>query len=117
MPGIVVNPTTQPVPVQPNATPAAATGATPAVRPSTPGVQPPGTPNPTGQHNVQQAGANRSGRYAPVRSPEVLGSFKPKSEPASPASGNIFGDSLMSEKSLDEVILAYLADDLDDKKR
>jgi hypothetical protein len=72
--------------------------------------------NPTGQHNAQP-GANRSGRYAPVRSPEVLGSFKPKSEPASPASGNIFGDSLMSEKSLDEVILAYLADDLDDKKR
>jgi hypothetical protein len=49
-----------------------------------------------------------------VRSPEILGSFKPRE---GAATGNIFGDGLMSEKSLDEVILAYLAEDLDDTKR
>ena len=47
-----------------------------------------------------------------MRAPEILGSFKGKAESAS-----IFGDGMMSEKSLDEVILAYLADDLDDNKR
>jgi hypothetical protein len=114
-PGIVVNPTTQPSPVQPAMTNTSQTGAVAGVRPSNPNV--PAGPQATGQHSAQPAGsASRTGRYAPVRSPEVLGSFKPKSEP-SPASGNIFGDSLMSEKSLDEVILAYLAEDLDDKKR
>lgn len=56
--------------------------------------------------------ASRSGRYASVRSPEVFGSFKNK--PQGPTS--IFGDALISEKSLDEVILAYLAEELDESK-
>ena len=41
-----------------------------------------------------------------------LGGTAPAAAPAS-----IFGDGLMSEKSLDEVILAYLAEDLDEPKR
>ena len=32
-----------------------------------------------------------------------------------PTSDNIFGGDLISEKSLDEVILAYLSEDLNDK--
>lgn len=87
----------------------------PVQRPSTAGM-----PSVQGPSAVNAVGAgpasNRSGRYGSVRAPEVLTSFKPKSEPG-PTGGNIFGDSLMSEKSLDEVILAYLAEDLDDKKR
>jgi hypothetical protein len=42
----------------------------------------------------------------------------PPVEPASsktPTSDNIFGGDLISEKSLDEVILAYLSEDLNDK--
>jgi hypothetical protein len=96
------------IPGSPNSSPAIPSPAAAAAAAQQPAPAPPGTPpNPS---------AKRSGRYAPVRAPEVLHSFKPKSEP-SPASGNIFGDALMSEKSLDEVILAYLADDLDEKKR
>ena len=119
----------------PAATPAADPAAGPARRPSSPAIavtstatgpqpqpQPAQRPSVTAMAAAQPAAgagtaqSNRSGRYAPVRSPEVLGSFKPKAEPA-PTTGNIFGDAMMSEKSLDEVILAYLAEDLDDKKR
>lgn len=118
-PGVVVNPTTQPA--FPGPAPGQ-TGSMPAIRPSSPGIPvnpAPAAVSPSATSPAlpqQPQGANRSGRYAPVRAPDVLHSFKPKSEP-SPASGNIFGDTLMSEKSLDEVILAYLAEDLDDKKR
>jgi hypothetical protein len=41
---------------------------------------------------------------------------QPQAAPSSPAaSDNIFGGDLISEKSLDEVILAYLSEDLNDK--
>ena len=90
--------------------------AQPTQRPSSTGIPAVQSPSAVSPGAAQ---SNRSGRYAPVRSPEVLTSFKPKTEPApaAAASANIFGDALMSEKSLDEVILAYLAEDLDDKKR
>jgi hypothetical protein len=39
----------------------------------------------------------------------------PEPEPKPAASDNIFGGDLISEKSLDEVILAYLSEDLNDK--
>lgn len=102
-------------PVAPRApgTPSSASlHATPAVRPA---AGTPATPvRPTGADPAAAAGSTnppsaRSGRYAPVRSPEVLSSFRGKSE------ASLFGDGMMSEKSLDEVILAYLADDLEDK--
>lgn len=47
------------------------------------------------------------GRYAPSRPASIFGS----SRPAEGAS--IFGEELISEKSLDEVILSYLAEDLE----
>jgi hypothetical protein len=45
--------------------------------------------------------------------PEVVAAQQEKPRPA-PASGTIFGENLISEKSLDEVILGYLAEDLAD---
>ncbi|MEC7520315.1 MAG: hypothetical protein VYE22_10645 [Myxococcota bacterium] len=57
-----------------------------------------------------------SGRYAPTR-PAVAsgGSHRPAARPPDPASESIFGSDLLSEKSLDEVILSYLAEDVDDE--
>jgi hypothetical protein len=48
------------------------------------------------------------GRYAASRPAAIFGSTR---NPES--GGSIFGDDLISEKSLDEVILSYLSDDLD----
>ena len=49
-----------------------------------------------------------SGRYAASRPAAVFASGR-----NADAGGSIFGDDLISEKSLDEVILSYLSDDLD----
>ena len=49
-----------------------------------------------------------SGRYAASRPATVFSSGR-----TADAGGSIFGDDLISEKSLDEVILSYLSDDLD----
>lgn len=60
-----------------------------------------------------------SGRYGPTRpampvaATRVSRSSKPASRP-DPASESIFGGDLLSEKSLDEVILSYLAEDAED---
>ena len=49
-----------------------------------------------------------SGRYAASRPAAIFASGRNPD-----AGGSIFGDDLISEKSLDEVILSYLSDDLD----
>lgn len=54
---------------------------------------------------VEQVGSG--GRYAPSRPSSIFATTRP-AEGAS-----IFGEDLISEKSLDEVILSYLAEDLD----
>jgi hypothetical protein len=46
-------------------------------------------------------------RYAPSRPAAIFGEIPP------PDSRSIFGDKVISEKSLDEVILSYLAEDLE----
>ena len=46
-------------------------------------------------------------RYAPARPAAIFGS---QSRPQTP--NTIFGEDLISDKSLDEVILSYLAEDL-----
>ena len=51
-----------------------------------------------------------SGRYQTTR-PAAASAGRPASTPP----GSIFGSDLLSEKSLDEVILSYLAEDLDDE--
>lgn len=47
------------------------------------------------------------GRYAPTRPSSIFSAVRPPEGPS------IFGEDLISEKSLDEVILSYLAEDLD----
>ncbi len=51
--------------------------------------------------------------YAATRKPGLTSPVPPAPSRPQP-SGSIFGGDLVSEKSLDEVILSYLADDLDD---
>ncbi|MCW5837577.1 MAG: hypothetical protein KIS78_34610, partial [Labilithrix sp.] len=51
------------------------------------------------------------GRYAPARPAAIFGAS------AKQASPSIFSDDLVSDKSLDEVILSYLAEDLDPPRR
>lgn len=94
--------------------------------PSSVTVEPAGKPGPAGRpstshlaaagptRRASQAALSASGagdrRYAPTRPASIFGQAKP-------AQGKtIFGEDLISDKSLDEVILSYLAEDLDDKK-
>jgi hypothetical protein len=49
-----------------------------------------------------------SQRYSPARPPAIFSRSRPQS--------NIFGEDLISDKSLDEVILSYLAEDLEGEK-
>ncbi len=51
-----------------------------------------------------------SGRYAASRPAAIFSSSRPAE-----AGGSLFGDDLINEKSLDEVILSYLSEDLEDK--
>ena len=48
-----------------------------------------------------------TGRYAPSRPAAIFANTRPQE------GASIFGEDLISEKSLDEVILSYLAEDLD----
>ena len=50
--------------------------------------------------------ASSESRYAPARPAAIFGQSKP------PRGHSIFGEDLISDKSLDEVILSYLAEDL-----
>jgi hypothetical protein len=52
-------------------------------------------------------GAVAGGRYAPSRPASIFGASRPAE------GSSIFGEDLISEKSLDEVILSYLAEDLE----
>jgi hypothetical protein len=59
------------------------------------------------------AGNAEAPRYAPSRPAAIFAASRPQ------GGVSIFGEDLISEKSLDEVILGYLAEDLDapaDKK-
>jgi hypothetical protein len=56
-------------------------------------------------------GASVGNRYAPSRPAAIFGPNKPQE------GSSIFGEDLISEKSLDEVILSYLAEDLDSPKK
>jgi len=74
----------------------------------------PARPDPT---NEPAAAARASGRYGPTR-PAAPVTHTRSSKPAArpdPSSESIFGGDLLSEKSLDEVILSYLAEDIEDE--
>ncbi len=51
------------------------------------------------------------GRYAPARPAAIFGHARPQQ------GSSIFGEDLISDKSLDEVILSYLAEDLETDKK
>lgn len=84
-----------PVPGQVPAAPRPSASVRP---PSSPSVRPPGQKTPTG-------------RYALTRPASIFATSKPA------AQGSVFGEDLLSERSLDEVILGYLADDLEGEKK
>ncbi len=86
-----------PTPV-PGNVPAAPRPAASVRPPSSPSVRPPGQKTPTG-------------RYALTRPASIFATSKPA------AQGSVFGEDLLSERSLDEVILGYLADDLEGEKK
>jgi hypothetical protein len=74
---------------------------------------PPGPPAPKGTPPVRrpsQIPAAAERRYAPTRPAAIFGQGRPQQ------GKSIFGEDLISDKSLDEVILSYLAEDLDEKK-
>lgn len=56
-----------------------------------------------------------SGKYA-ATAPVAPRASQPGREAPKPKSDSLFGQDLLSDKSLDEVILSYLADELDEKK-
>jgi len=88
-----------------------------SVRP--PSMRPPGgsvRPPPAAHHSdSRQLAATSarppSGRYAMTRPASIFATNKPSTK------GSIFGEELISERSLDEVILAYLAEDLEGDKK
>jgi hypothetical protein len=55
---------------------------------------------------ARSSGGSADGRYAPARPAAIFGQARPHQ-------GSIFGEDLISDKSLDEVILSYLAEDLE----
>jgi hypothetical protein len=67
----------------------------------------PRPPKPKSEHPPAAAPANDAGqgRYAPARPAAIFGQARPQQS-------SIFGEDLISDKSLDEVILSYLAEDL-----
>jgi hypothetical protein len=103
-----------PVPPLTQAATSAPRAPTPApsaasARPAKPGQSAP-SPGPARKPAPSTPAAGER-RYAPTRPAAIFG--QPRPQPSKSA----FGDDLISDKSLDEVILSYLAEDLDDKKK
>ncbi|WP_394843398.1 hypothetical protein LZC95_40920 [Pendulispora brunnea] len=60
---------------------------------------------------LPQTATGSEGRYAPARPAAIFGHARPQQ------GSSIFGEDLISDKSLDEVILSYLAEDLEADKK
>jgi hypothetical protein len=84
----------------------------PAGRPAGPapaaGRPPSSSPMPAA---ARAPGAAGERRYAPTRPASIFGQARPQQ------GKSIFGEDLISDKSLDEVILSYLAEDLEGEKK
>jgi hypothetical protein len=87
----------------------------PRVDPPEPGATslPPstGVADATGRAVDATSGAGSERRYAPTRPAAIFGQVRPQQ------GKSMFGEDLIGDKSLDEVILSYLAEDLDDEKK
>jgi hypothetical protein len=70
-------------------------------------LTPPSTAAQQGPPSVPASAGGQQGRYAPSRPASIFGNARPQE------GSSIFGEDLISEKSLDEVILSYLAEDLE----
>lgn len=68
-------------------------------------------PPPSQPSSPDRTGPASGNRYAPSRPAAIFGASRPQE------GSSIFGEDLISEKSLDEVILSYLAEDLDAPKK
>lgn len=68
---------------------------------------PPNRQSPAPATPQATATASAASRYAPSRPASIFATTRPQE------GTSIFGEDLISEKSLDEVILSYLAEDLD----
>jgi hypothetical protein len=79
-----------------NVTPSSAVAPLPVRRPPSPAATPTGA---------------TERRYAPTRPASIFGQARPQQ------GKSIFGEDLLGDKSLDEVILSYLADDLDSESK
>lgn len=81
----------------------------PPARQSSPGGSAPGPAAPRAPSPAPPPGgrAAEASRYAPSRPASIFATTRPQE------GASIFGEDLISEKSLDEVILGYLAEDLD----
>jgi hypothetical protein len=113
---------TQPsvAPSPPSRAPAQATAASPSPAPAAarpaPQAAPAASPKPPPQPAVslppptQKDDPGQSRRYAPARPAAIFGQSQAPST-------SIFGDDLVGDKSLDEVILSYLVDDLKPQKK
>jgi hypothetical protein len=91
-----------------------APGAAPAARPASNRPRKGATPRPPKPSPAQKSDRPAAaapppdagqGRYAPARPAAIFGQARPQQS-------SIFGEDLISDKSLDEVILSYLAEDL-----
>lgn len=94
-------------------------GAVPAPSDPAPGPVPP-VASPAPPRPAQpSATASSSGRYQATQPVKPATAPPRMPTPHTPAKGtrqdSLFGDGLLSEKSLDEVIMSYLAEDLDNK--
>jgi hypothetical protein len=88
------------------ATPAAPAARPPSNRPRKGATPRPPKPLPQKSDRPAAAPADAGqGRYAPARPAAIFGQARPQQS-------SIFGEDLISDKSLDEVILSYLAEDL-----
>jgi hypothetical protein len=111
-PGLRTNPS--PAPGRP-ATLAPSANRTPPIRrtsslpPAQPSTEQPGRPVRKPAVAVAVAAAPAPSRYASARPAAIFGQSRPSS------GSSIFGEDIISDKSLDEVIMSYLADDLEPK--
>lgn len=106
-PSVVPSPPSR-APVQQPASPAPA-AARPA--PPAPSLKPPPQPQAVSlPPPTQKDDPAQSRRYAPARPAAIFGQSQAPST-------SIFGDDLVGDKSLDEVILSYLVDDLNPQKK
>jgi hypothetical protein len=76
-------------------------------RPARASARPPGARPASRPPGKRQSAAPSDGRYAATRPASIFGSSRPAKNTS------IFGEDLISDKSLDEVILSYLAEDLE----